>query len=79
MKRIEIQYTIPYSPQSQQNFVAERMNTPFMNKVRTKLVQPLPKEIWKSNVLTILRIFGRAVVLFSQNKSEPPSKSLSMV
>ncbi|GJQ70651.1 hypothetical protein Trydic_g23040 [Trypoxylus dichotomus] len=42
---IQVQYTIPYTPQ--QNGVSERMNRTLMDKVRTKFAETnLPKELW---------------------------------
>ena len=44
-KGIELQYTMPYSPQ--QNGTSERMNITLMDKVRTKFAETyLPKELW---------------------------------
>lgn len=44
-KGIRLQYTMPYSPQS--NGKSERMNRSLINKVRTKLIDAgVPKDLW---------------------------------
>ncbi|CAH0715205.1 unnamed protein product, partial [Brenthis ino] len=49
-KGIQIEYTAPYSPQS--NGVAERMNRTLYNNARTQLIETqLPKHLWTEAIL----------------------------